>query len=334
MKFPWFRQKTIKILSIDGGGIRGYIPALILEKLSSLLDQKSGNGDLFRAFDIIAGTSSGSLTAMGIAAPDRKKGNEGYTDKPRYSMTDIVNIYETCRTDIFPERTLESLGMVKQAFHEKYNSSGFEKVLEGMFRERAMKDSLTNILITSFDVLSGKPVIISNDDDFYMKDVARGSSAAPTFFEPALIESISKEKKYCLIDGAMAANNPAMFAYIKARIKFPKAGRFIILSLGTGHSTEFYNYEQIKNWGFVEWILPSNGTPIYSIMSRAQEGCVSMQLSHIPGVEYYRINPVLEGESLEIDNISFKNMKNLKAAAVKIIEENLNLFEKLTRDLA
>ncbi|MCK5197219.1 MAG: patatin, partial [Spirochaetales bacterium] len=85
---------------------------------------------------------------------------------------------------------------------------------------------------------------------------------------------------------------------------------------------------------FVEWILPSNGTPIYSIMSRAQEGCVSMQLSNIPGVEYYRINPVLEGESLEIDNISFKNMKKLKTAAEKIIEENLNLLKKLTRDLA
>lgn len=333
MKFPRFRQKTIKILSIDGGGIRGYIPALVLEKLSSLMDHESGNGDLFSAFDIIAGTSSGSLTALGIAAPDKKEGNKGYTDKPRYSMTDIVNIYETCRTDIFPERTLERLGMVKQAFHEKYNSSGLEKVLEGLFRERTMKDCLTNVLITSFDILSNKPVIISNDDDFYVKDVVRGSSAAPTFFEPALIESISKEKRYCMIDGAMAANNPAMFAYIKARIKFPKADKFIIFSLGTGQSTEFYNYEQIKNWGFVEWILPSNGTPIYSIMSRAQEGCVSMQLKNIPGVEYHRINPILEGESLEIDNISFKNMKKLKAASVKIIEENLNLLEKLTRDL-
>ncbi len=333
MKFPWFRQKTIKILSIDGGGIRGYIPALILEKLSALLNHDSGNSDLFTAFDIIAGTSSGSLTALGIAAPDKKMEDDRYTDKPRYSMTEIVNIYETCRTDIFPERTLEHLGMVKQAFHEKYDSSGLEKVLEGLFRERSMKDCLTNVLIASFDILSNKPVIISNDDDFYMKDVARGSSAAPTFFEPALIESISKDKKYCMIDGAMAANNPAMFAYIKARIKYPKADKFIILSLGTGQSMEFYNYEQIKNWGFVEWILPSNGTPIYSIMSRAQEGCVNMQLGNIPGVEFYRINPVLEGESLEIDNISFKNMKKLKTAAVKVIEENLNLLKKLTRDL-
>ena len=334
MKFPWFRQKTIKILSIDGGGIRGYIPALILEKLSALLDYESGSGDLFSVFDIITGTSSGYLTAMGIASPDKKKGNEGYTDKPRYSMPEIVNIYETCRTDIFPERTLEHLGVIKQAFHVKYNSLGLEKVLEGIFRERIMKDSLTNVLIASFDILSNKPVIISNDDDFYMKDVARGSSAAPTFFEPALIESISKEKKYCLIDGAMAANNPAMFAYTKARVKFPKAERFIILSLGTGQSKEHYSYEQIKNWGFVEWMLPSNGTPIYSIMSRAQEACVSMQLTQIPGVEYYRINPVLEGESLEIDNISFKNMRILKKAAKKTIEENLSLLEKLTRDLA
>lgn len=333
MKLPWRKKKIIKILSIDGGGIRGYIPALILEKLSALLDKEFSGGNLYSVFDIIAGTSSGSLTALGIASPDKKEGVEGYIDKPRYSMTEIVNIYETCRTDIFPERTLEHLGVVKQAFHEKYNSSGFEKVLEGIFRQRTMKDCLTNVLIASFDIHSNKPVIISNDDDFYMKDVARGSSAAPTFFEPALIKSISKEKSYCLIDGAMAANNPAMFAYIKARIKFPKADRFIILSIGTGKAAEFYNYEQIKNWGFVEWILPSNGTPIYSIMSRAQEACVSMQLSNISGVEYYRLDPILEGESLEIDNISFKNMKKLKNAAMKTVEENHDLFKKLAIDL-
>ncbi|MCK5673638.1 MAG: patatin-like phospholipase family protein [Spirochaetales bacterium] len=329
MNFPGFRKKAVKILSIDGGGIRGYIPALILEELSAFLDQESGNGNLFAAFDIIAGTSSGSLTALGIAAPNRKKGNGGYGNKPEYTMTDIVNIYETCRTDIFPERTLDRLGMVKQAFHEKYDSSGLEKVLEGFFEERTMKDCLTNVLIASFDILSNKPVIISNDDDFYMKDVSRASSAAPTFFEPAVIESISKEKKYCMIDGAMAANNPAMFAYIKARIKFPRADKFIIFSIGTGQSKSFYNYEQIKNWGFVDWILPSNGTPIYSIMSRARESCVTMQLSNIPGVEYYRINPFLEGESLEIDNVSFENMKRLKATAEKVIEKNKDLLKKL-----
>lgn len=333
IKFPFFRKKTIKILSIDGGGIRGYIPALILEKLSALLDQESGNGHLFSAFDIIAGTSSGSLTALGIAAPDRKKENGGYGNKPGYTMTDIVNIYETCRTDIFPERPLEGLGKVKQIFHEKYDSSGLEKVLEGLFGERTMKDCLTNVLIASFDILSNKPVIISNDDDFYMKDVSRGSSAAPTFFEPAVIESISKKKKYCMIDGAMSANNPAMFAYIKARIKFPGADKFIIFSIGTGQSRSFYNYEQIKNWGFVDWILPTNGTPIYSIMSRAQEGCVTMQLSNIPGVEYYRINPFLEGESLKIDNVSFENMKKLKAAAERVIDENKDLLKKLAIDL-
>jgi len=333
MNFPLFRKKTIKILSIDGGGIRGYIPALILEKLSAILENQSGNSNLFSAFDIIAGTSSGSLTALGIAAPDNRKENGGYTDKPGYSMTDIVNVYETCRTDIFPEKTLERLSLVRQAFHEKYNSEGLEEVLEGLFGERTMKDCLTNVLIASFDILSNKPVIISNNDDFYMKDIARGSSAAPTFFEPALIESISRNKEYCLIDGAMAANNPAMFAYIKARTKFPKADRFIILSLGTGQSKKLYNYEQIKNWGFVEWILPSNGTPLYSIMSRAQEGCVDMQLSNIPGVEYYRLDPVLEGESLEIDNTSFKNMKILKASAEKVIEENIKLLIKLSRDL-
>lgn len=87
-KFSLFPKKTIKILSIDGGGIRGYIPALIFEKLSALLEQESGNGNLFSVFDVIAGTSSGSLTTLGIVSPELMEGTGLYTDKPRFSMAE------------------------------------------------------------------------------------------------------------------------------------------------------------------------------------------------------------------------------------------------------
>lgn len=333
MKFPSFRKKTIKILSIDGGGIKGYIPALVLEKLSKYVETISGNGNLASVFDLVAGTSSGSLTALGIVAPEIITESNSYSDKPRFSMSDIVNIYETCRTDIFPERVLEQLGVVKQAFHKKYDSSGFETLLNDMFGNRTMENCLTKILIPSFDVLTNQPFLIGNNDDIYMKDAARGSSAAPSFFEPALIKSLVEEKEYCLIDGALAANNPAMFAYIEALSKFPKADEFIILSLGTGRSVEHYSYEQIKNWGLVEWMLSSNGSPLYSLMSRAQGGCVDMQLKQISKVKYLRINPVLGRENLEIDNISFTNMKKLKVVADKIMEDNNELLLNLARDL-
>ncbi|MCK5672750.1 MAG: patatin-like phospholipase family protein, partial [Spirochaetales bacterium] len=132
MKLPLFRKKTVKILSIDGGGIRGYIPALILEKLSNLIKIKSGKGNLYSVFDLIAGTSSGSLTTLGIVSPDIIEGTDKYKDEARFSMSEIVNIYETCRTDIFPERVFEQLGMVQQAFDKKYDSSGFEILLNDM----------------------------------------------------------------------------------------------------------------------------------------------------------------------------------------------------------
>ena len=333
MILPWRKKKTVKILSIDGGGIRGYIPALILEELSKMLELSIGSADLYSKFDIIAGTSSGALTALGMTAPAEQKDQSGHTEKSLFSMSEIVNIYETRRTDIFPEKIIEKIAIFEQAFHGKYNSSGLEKLLDSMFGNCTMSDCLNSVLITGFDILSNKPVIIGKNDDFYIKDVARGSSAAPTFFEPAMIESISKDKQYCMVDGAMAANNPSMFAYTEAVSKYPKAEKIIILSLGTGYSRDHYSYEQVKNWGFVEWILPTNGTPIYSIMSRAQEGCVGMQLGQLPNVEYYRINPVLSRESLEIDNISFENMKVLKDAAEMVIEENKDLLKKLTIDL-
>ncbi len=331
MILPWKKKKTVKILSIDGGGIRGYIPALVLEKLSAIMKNNNINASFNGNFDIIAGTSSGALTALGMTVPCKNK--DSSANIARYSMSEIVNIYETCRTDIFPEKIIEKIAVLEQAFHGKYNSSGLEKLLDSMFGNYTMGDCLGSVLISGFDILSNKPVIIGNNDNFYMKDVARGSSAAPTFFEPAMVESISKDKQYCMVDGAMAANNPAMFAYTEAMQKFPKAEKIVILSLGTGYSRDHYSYEQVKNWGFVEWILPTNGTPIYSIMSSAQEGCVGIQLRQLPNVDYYRINPVLSRESLEIDNISFENMRVLKSAAGKVIEENKDLLLKLARDL-
>ncbi len=340
MEISRYFKQTVKILSIDGGGIRGYIPALILEELSKRLRTIDKSPDYSDHFDIIAGTSSGSLTALGLTSPALNNRNpEKYTDKPQYSISDIVNMYEIRRHEIFPRLHLAGFQTLRQVFHEKYDDTGFKKLLEDFFENRTIADTLTNVLLSSYDLKSARPVMIRKSmvnetrENFYLKDVARGSSAAPTYFEPHVMTSLSGNTEYCLIDGAMAANNPSLCAYVEARKLYPNARKFIICSFGTGTVPSRWDYKKARKWGFLDWISPQNGTPLYHIMTRAQEQCVDSQVSAIPEVDYYRINPVLENANDDIDDASIKNMKLLKAVALKEIEEKSEILDTIAEIL-
>lgn len=259
-----------------------------------------------------------------------------YTGSPAYSISDIVNVYETRSRDIFPRLPISQIQSIKQAFHEKYDDSGLEKVLEDIFGQRTINNSLTNVLISSYDLKSGKPVMIGktlykgSEENFYMKDVARGSSAAPTYFEPHSMKSLSGETEYCLIDGAMAANNPSLCAYVEARKLFPHAKKFLIFSVGTGRLPPEWDYKKARNWGYLDWISPQNNTPLYSILAGSREQCIDSEIRVIPEIEYYRINPVITRKNADIDNTSAENMIQLKEIALKTVEENKKLLEKLT----
>ena len=333
-------KRKVTILSIDGGGIRGYIPALILEELANLFSEKGKSPHLSRHFDLIAGTSSGSLTALALAAPKLDPDNSGkFLPIPQYSASDIVNTYETRGLDIFPRMPLSRIQYLKQAFHDKYDDEGLEKVLDDIFGNRTVKDSLTDFLISSYDLKSGKPVMIrksilkKSDENFFMKDVARGSSAAPTFFEPHHMTSLTGKTEYYLVDGAMAANNPALYAYIEALSWFPGAKKFLILSVGTGNLPHQWDYRNARDWGLLDWISPQNGTPLYSILAGSREQCIDSQLRAMPDIEYHRINPVIGKENANIDDASVENMVQLKTIAQKAIEENRELLNKLSRNL-
>lgn len=336
MEVKKYLKQTVKILSIDGGGIRGYIPALILENLATRLKEQRKSKDFSRHFDIVAGTSSGSLTALGLTSPAKDIQNpDKFSSIPQYSISDIVNLYEVRSNDIFPRIPLAGIQTLRQAFHEKYDDSGFQKLLEELFGNRTLADTLTNVLISSYDLKSAKPVMIRKSmlnemkENFYIKDIARGSSAAPTYFEPHTMTSLSKNTEYCLIDGAMAANNPAFCAYVEARKLYPMAHKFIICSFGTGFIPHHWDYKKAQKWGFLDWISPQNGTPLYYIMAGAQEQCVDSQVSSIPGIEYYRINPTLEIAKDDIDDTSIKNMKLLRAVALKEIDAKSDLLDTI-----
>jgi uncharacterized protein len=331
-------KRTIRILSIDGGGIRGYIPALVLAELERRLRERGRPAHLGRLFDLIAGTSTGSIIALGLAAPKELPDKSFSKTEAAFTAEEIADMYEDHGLEIFPRRIFKQYQTMRHAFTEKYNDGQFQEVLQEHFGKRTVWGGITNLLITCFDIEKHEPVMIKkvppkrvkpSHRDYYMSDTVRASSAAPTYFEPIRIRSVDGSVEHSLVDGGVFANNPAMCAYVEAQKIFPRAKRFIILSLGTGIFSRGWTYEQVKNWGVLEWIQPSKGVPIATIMNKGQGSCVDHQLDHLPGVEYHRINIPVGPCSRDMDDAAPENIRCLKERAQEAVKNHEESMDRL-----
>ncbi|MDD4748051.1 MAG: patatin-like phospholipase family protein, partial [Salinivirgaceae bacterium] len=177
---------------------------------------------------------------------------------------------------------------------EKYSANALEKALNDYFGDVRLSELLKPCLITAYDIRNrsakffNKLDTVSDVKDFYIKDIARATSAAPTYFETARINSVFGAP-YTLVDGGVFANNPAMCAYAEARsINFatvtnnpekpncPSTDEIMILSIGTGSRETPYYYEKAKDWGVVGWIKP-----IIDILMSGNSETVDYQLRKI-----------------------------------------------------
>ncbi len=326
--------RPIRILSLDGGGIRGLIPALVLKELSDRMRRYGREKPLHRCFDLIAGTSTGGLIALALSLP------QSGTRTPALSIEDIVRMYREDGTKIFPPWKFSTLHSVAHAFREKYDIENFDSFLGPTFADITLQDALTDLLITSFDVERNTPFFFKRrrgrDDDtnFLMSDVAKATAAAPTYFDPAIIhEAENPARSYCMVDGAVYANNPAMVGYIEGLKLYGRMRRFQIISLGTGRASRERTRDDISSWGFFDWISPMRGAPLFGIISAGQAESVDYQLTKLSGVEYLRINGFFDGPRPDIDDASEENIARLSETAARIISNYDNALEKLARTL-
>lgn len=308
--------KLIKILSIDGGGIRGIIPAMILAEIEKITGRPISS-----MFDLIAGSSTGGIIALALVKP----GNEG---NPKYRAQDTIKIYEKEGREIFSRTFLHKVKSLGSLTDQKYPSAGIESVLQRYFNDTMLSEALTDVLLATYDIERRKPFFFKSTYaknpkkigyDFLMKVAARATSAAPTYFEPAKIDIGGFEDYYALIDGGVVANNPAMCAYVEARTMFPqhKAEDFFLLSIGTGSVTHRIPYEDAQNWGLAGW-----AKPILSAVYDGVSQSVDYQLKQLLSTQrYYRLQTKLDEENDDMDDASPKNIKDLKILAEHLIWE-------------
>jgi patatin-like phospholipase/acyl hydrolase len=264
-------MSTFRILTIDGGGIRGVFPAHILKRVSALL-----GGDLAERFGLIAGTSTGSIiaaaTAFGISS-DR-----------------VIELYRDQGPEIFTLRNTFWPNSLRQGFTSSYDNEHLGKVLEGVFQQRKLKDVPRPLIIPATDIGNGGVHVFKSayspdfirDPEVPVWQAVLASCSAPTYFDPLKLEP------YHLADGGLWANNPTLVAFVDAQRRLQILPSDIkILSIGTGHSKVAYGTAHREKWGLLNgW----QGTRFIDFLLSLQAQSTNNTMGLLLGKQLLRLN--------------------------------------------
>ncbi|WP_265024398.1 patatin-like phospholipase family protein [Wolbachia endosymbiont (group A) of Eupithecia tripunctaria] len=296
------------ILSVDGGGIRGIIPAIILAEI-----EKRARKPIAEIFDLMAGTSTGGIVVAGLC----KK------DKPQYSANDLVEFYQEYGSYIFKSSFLRR--SIFSWFNcAQYSHKNIEFVLDKYFGDDTLQNTLSNVLLTSYDIHNNHPFFFKSwkeDRNFIkLKDALRATTSAPTYFAPKYLKINHKEM--VLVDGGVFANNPAACAYASGKRLFPNDD-ILLLSIGTGRTDRSIEYANSKRFGKIGWVKP-----LLHVMFASSLDSVNYQLDQVIADKYIRIQSQLKIASPDMDNITSKNIKSLQQEAKAMIENNQKVVDK------
>ena len=304
-----------KILSIDGGGIRGVIPAAVLVEIEERTQRP-----VAELFDLIAGTSTGGLLALGLTKPS----SDG---SPEFSARQMLELYEQEGSAIFERDLWHRFMAMENVLEEKYPAKGIERVLTTYFGEAMLSDSLTEVLVTSYDIERRTPFFFRRSRareregwDWRMSQAARATSAAPTYFEPVKLQDEDSSEYYALVDGGVFANNPAMCAYAEARTLWPDEEDYLVVSLGTGELTRRIPYDVARGWGLAKW-----AQPILGVVFDGVSDTVDFQLGQLCRdaqnrvSQYLRLQVRLDEGSDDMDNATKGNIHVLRLLAEELV---------------
>ncbi len=304
---PQAPRGVTRILAIDGGGIRGLIPALVLTEVERLTGKR-----IAELFDLIAGTSTGGILAAGLTVPDASG------TAPMYRAEQLVGLYRDHGKEIF------SSGFLRKTWSllvgAEYSPHNLEEHLKKQLGEHRLADAVTGLLITAYDMHEGKAWFFSRlaaqrqaDRNFLLWEVCRATSAAPTYFPPFKLPN----EKATLVDGGVFANNPGLCAWVDEHEGIDPKAPVMLLSLGTGSVPHPVTFTRARRWGKIGWAQPAIGAFL-----DGQSDTAEYQLGRLldPTV-YLRLQPKLTAEHEKMDDASKANLGALERATADLINE-------------
>lgn len=325
-------RRRYNLLALDGGGIRGVIPARLLQEI----ERRTGR-PVADIFNLITGTSTGGILALGLTMPGSEK-------RPAYSATDMLALYMEQGDTIFPDSILLKARTLWGLADVRYPAGPLETLLTDRFGETPLSEALTEVVIPSYDLSAPGPFFFKREYaqskahawDVPMAKVARATSAAPTYFDPAHLPALEQEGDHALVDGGTFANNPAVSGYVDGLRLWGQDAEILVVSIGTGQPPQSpgdgpipVEADSADGWGLARW-----ARPILEVVLDGAAKAVEYQMNQLAqaggGVlHYHRLQSSLPTASHALDDASQQNRSALLADANSLIEEQTQEIDSI-----
>jgi patatin-like phospholipase/acyl hydrolase len=343
-----------RILCVDGGGVRGLIPALVIAELERRLQRRAGPqaraSDYFHMF---AGTSTGGLVALSLTAPDAE-----HPERPAVSADELAGFYVEDGPEIFHRSLLQRLRTLWGWIGPKYTLGPLEAAIERRLGTSRIENALRELIVTSYDMTNREPYFFKrwrarespeSDRNRPITDAGLATSAAPTYFPSHELDGRA------LVDGGVFAGNPVIVAIVEALKRIDDHPHnldqddLLVVSIGTGLHEAGYRQEEVSGWGRLGWVLPRGGEPpiIGATLDGASDGADHWAHTllnhptdpHIQRVEigrgprFFRLQVQLH-ESVALDDASDEALKEkLPAAARELIDSHSAELDEIVERL-
>jgi patatin-like phospholipase/acyl hydrolase len=318
-------MRKFRILTIDGGGLKGVVPLTILKKVEQLIAPKK----IWEYFDFVAGTSTGGLITCAITLEDNEKANA------KYSLDDIMDVYIKRGKEIFPPKNdlQKILHDATDIWSPTFSDSGIAKVFSDVLGQATMNDCLKPIMISTYDLTNNLPLFfksIESKKDISLNarlyDICRATSAGPTYlptycFNYPKNPDTEKPNRNC-IDGGVYVNNPGMAAlaeFSKNHAAYlPETAedtdidyeKVFVLSVGTGSYSESILASESQAKGELYW-----AKTISDIMMRGVNRTTDYEMTEMMETgNYLRLN-------IDIDTVAHSDMANSTEATTNYLIE-------------
>lgn len=337
-------RRIYSVLVIDGGGVRGIVPARILEAIEA----RTGK-PVAELFDMVGGVSTGAIVAAGLTVAD-----DDTPTKPKYTAENIKDFYFKQSPKIFPELRFKSLRQISSS--AAYDPRPLEEALLTYFGDKRVSDSLVSLMIPATDIKNFRPAWIASIkgqpdrspecwSSMLLREAIRGATTAPTYFPAKYVHTTPHpdvpgvQHRHTLIDGGFFSGNAMRRLLTQARKVAPPDAEIVVVHIGTGMIGNSLSPEEWNKLGPLGMLSKSKGSVLMSLSINIGTLDMAQDLRDELGDRFISLNGNIDFEDLvnhpstSLDDASLKNMQQLESFADRIIADNGDDFDRLCRML-
>ena len=332
---------TLRILSIDGGGIKGIVPATILVYLEQRLRELSGKPDtrLTDYFDWVAGSSTGGILACFYLLPDPKN-----PSRAKLTAEEALERYLQQGQGAFQRTFLQQIRNKLGVASERYSHGKLARQLKRTIgADVTLNELIRPCVIPTFVGQEEQPLFFNSQShpsdrmaNLKAWQVAKATSSAPGFFRPTILKDKQGQRIECL-DGGIWTTDPSLCAYWSARNALCGSNtqqnerKTILVSLGTGKMSRRFLVKELRK-------QKEEGRIAFNKMLTKKSGSIKQQILDVfdryeSDGAYYRLDPQLTEATSAMDNVATENLKALHEIGLHYIEDEKDTLEEVAEKL-